>query len=551
MKKHIIFLGLFILLFGFAFRSLIFNISTNLIDWRDYAFVTWVINQNITHLRALDLQNLFNLSAFYPYTNTIFLSDTFISQSIISLPFSFFTKNPVLIFNAVFFITFLLNYLSAYLLFNKIFKNRTLSFVGSIAMIFSPFFFTEIGHFQMQSYWPYLLILCKLFDTDKKYIKDGILIGILISIQFLSSVYLAFFGLVSLSIYFLIQIYKVGNYKITVSKFILIVLTFLLFDGVFIKGYLDARKNFAINRNLSEYIVYSAKITDYLFPRQTGIFYQNAIVEKWQSYNHRPFGEPAIFPGLVLSSLAILGLIKIQKSKKDFSLHFSVEKIDLFFLSLIIVGFLFSLGYPYLPFVKYIPLFDTIRGTSRWSFLLYTGIIYFAVSFLSKIRPGKMLLLLSILLILDVFPVTVATYKNTYISEDDNVLKNICAAQKTVVLEIPVTHFDSGTNIVEGLTYITKRLLATTYNHCTLVNGYSGYDLPSIQKIKDNLIASTQSQDPNGFIITVRSTGANYISINPEVIPEKLYPQLDKIITILTKTGKLKYIGAEVYQVTR
>jgi len=517
MKKHLGYFLIFALVFAFVFRSLLTNITTNLIDWRDYAYVSWVINENINHLRTLDFQNLFNLNAFYPYTNTLFLSDTLITQSLIGIPFSFFTKNPILIFNLTFVTTFFLNYISVYILFNKLFKNSLLAFAGGLAIVFSPFFYTQMGHFQMQNYWPFFLILYLLVkNTSKSYSINEILIGILLAVQFLASVYLTFFTLVAISFFLLIKAFKGLGIKNSAIKLLVIILTFAIIDGVFIKGYMDARKNFAIKRDLGEYLTYSAKVSDYLFPRQNGIFYQNPIIKKWQSYNKHQYGESASFPGFVLCGLAILGIVKLGKSKKDFSLHFSAQPTDIFFLTIMLIGFLFSLGYPYIPFVKYVPFFDTIRGVARWSFLFYLGLTYFSISFLSKIKTKWVLLSILILLIADILPGQFVTFKDSYLNSSDEILRNICSTKKTIVLEVPITHFDAGTNIAEGLTYITKKLLATTYTNCLLVNGYSGYDLPSLLSLKDQFYSNLNSNDPTLLVDLLKKNQVDILRVNTD-----------------------------------
>ncbi|NMC98662.1 MAG: hypothetical protein GYA62_02925, partial [Bacteroidales bacterium] len=233
---HLLGLSLIILI---VFRNLITSLQSNLIDWRDYAYITWVINQNITHLRLLDFANIFNQNAFYPYTNTIFLSDTLFTQSIIGLPFSFISKNPVAIFNSVFIITIFLNSLSSYIFWKNIFHNCTIGFVGSLACVFSPIFFTQLGHFQMLSYWPFFLSLHLAFKSNVFINKKVIFtLGVLLSIQFLASVYLAVFLGVTLFIYFLVH--TLSQKKIRpILSFLIVILIFILLDSLFIKGYLN------------------------------------------------------------------------------------------------------------------------------------------------------------------------------------------------------------------------------------------------------------------------------------------------------------------------
>lgn len=552
MKRHLGFFLLFALIFVFVFGSLLSNIATNLIDWRDYAYVSWVINQNIGHLRALDYQNLFNLNAFYPHTNTLFLSDTLLIQSLIGIPFSFFSKNPVLIFNLIFIITFSLNYISSCLLFNKLFRNSLLAFAASLGTVFSPLFYTQLGHFQMQTSWPFFLILYLLVKNKTKgFSVNEIFIGVLLAIQFLASVYLAFFSVLAISIFLFVKCIKGLGIKNFIIKFVAIFFTFILIDGIFVKGYIDARKNFAVKRDIGEYLTYSAKITDYLFPRQTGIFYQNRIVKKWQSFNKHQFGEPASFPGFMLSGLAILGIIKLRRSKKDFSVHFSTGLIDLFFLGIMAVGFLFSLGYPYIPFVKYVPFFDTIRGVSRWSFLLYTGIAYFAVSFLSKIKTKPIFISVLILLFADILPNGIITVKDSYLTENDEILRNICTTRKTVLLEVPITHFDAGTNVSEGLSYITKRLLATSYNKCQLINGYTGYDLPSILNLKDQFYSSLNNNDPEQLISLLNKNHVEILKINTNELSDQNLRSYKNLYNELIKSKGVTKINHDMFLVNK
>lgn len=550
MKRHVFFLFLFLILFYLVFKHLILNISTNLIDWRDYSYIAWVINQNITHLRNFDFQNLFNLNAFYPYTNTLFLSDTLLTQAIIGLPISYFTNNPVTIFNYIFLTTFILNYLAAYNLFLKIFQKGVIAFIGSVSLIFSAFFYTQIGHFQMQSYWPFLVVIALLLKRDdNKSFKNQVLIGVFISLQFLASVYLAFFSLITVLIFFALKCVTEFKYKANAIKFIVIVLTFLVLDGIFIKGYIDAKKSFDIQRDSGEYLVYSAKITDYIFPRQNGLFYQNKIINKWNSFNKHQSGEPASFPGLTISILALLGMFKFSRTKKGVALFFPTDFKNTFFLIVVGVGFAFSLGYPYLPFVKFIPFFDAVRGTSRWSFLVYFGMVFFALNFLSKIKPRSTVVLLALLLMIDVFPQQIHTFKDSYITANDEVLKGICSTAKIIVLEVPVTHFDAGQNIAEGLSYISKTLLATSYNKCTLVNGYSGYDLPSIQYLKNDVSMAFQDNNSRALYDSVKQSGADLVSINFESLPQSLYPNTEKVLLSLQKSGKLTLVKEGVYQI--
>ena len=65
-KKWLIFFSFFLVLFWFTFRNLLSNLSSNLIDWRDYALENWIVFQNISHFRSPNITNFFDSNAFYP-----------------------------------------------------------------------------------------------------------------------------------------------------------------------------------------------------------------------------------------------------------------------------------------------------------------------------------------------------------------------------------------------------------------------------------------------------------------------------------------------------
>jgi hypothetical protein len=157
----------------------------------------------------------------------------------------------------------------------------------------------------------------------------------------------------------------------------------------------------------------------------------------------------------------------------------------------------------------------------------------------------------TILLFLEIIPLNIPTKNDSYITNQDIKLANICSDTPTVVLEIPVTHFDTNGSITDGLSYITKRLLATNYNNCYLVNGYSGYDLPSIQNIKNNLIFSSIESDEKLFYKTIKNTGADLIVINTNNLNPDLYYNLIPTINKLSVKGQVKLLSDNIYKINK
>src|SRR5258708_1707423 len=97
--QFVLFFTPLLLLTIFIFRSLLFNLSTNLLDWFDYPLMVWTIFQNVEHLRNLSLNGFFNSNIFYPFQGSLLFSDLLLTQSLMALPLSFFFQNKILVFN--------------------------------------------------------------------------------------------------------------------------------------------------------------------------------------------------------------------------------------------------------------------------------------------------------------------------------------------------------------------------------------------------------------------------------------------------------------------
>jgi len=228
-----LYFGLFLLILFFVFRSLIFNLSTNLYSWLDFPYVIWLIYQGIGKISSFNFVNFGVTNAFYPIKDSYFFSDLFLPQAAIAFPISRFINNPILVVNIVLIFTFILNYVSLYLFWGIWFKKSWQRFLASIAFIFSPFFHLQFGHFQMMSYWPLFFSLYFFCKNEKFNLRNILLSGLFLVIQFLSSVYLSVFLIFSLCLKTLLS--TVGRRNIgKIKDFFVLFLVFLVGAGYII-----------------------------------------------------------------------------------------------------------------------------------------------------------------------------------------------------------------------------------------------------------------------------------------------------------------------------
>lgn len=572
-KKFLLYLSFYFVILLFVFRNIILNISTNLLDWRDYAFYIWMMFQNITHITNLDFVNFFETNAFYPHKLTLFFIDTMLPQSLIFLPFYYLTKNLILAFNLTFIITFILNFISLFLFWKLIFKKDLIAFFGSLFIIFSPFFHSELGHFTVMSYWPFFFGLYFLFKSNlNKDKRNYIYIGLFLSTQFLASIYLGIFMMFSILIFYtLIYLFKPINIKSKkiFSSFLIISFVFITTSGIFVKGYIDMKHLYNAKRDIREYIGYSASLSDYLFTTEiNSLFHKSHFMNLWNRFDKNQ-GSHGSFPGFIIFIPAAFALFRISKKDQAISISTEMNREKTFFFLLIILGLLFSLGprlnfngnYAYIPLpyyllLKFIPGMESIRGLVRWNFLFFMGFTYFSLITFTKLtylRYHKYLFVLVFaIFILEYIPFNIQSSKLSYITDDHQILKTLCLKEKQVLLELPVTHLDAASNIREGLQYMTANImLPSTYHGCLLVNGYSGYDLPENFSLASTLNKLIETQQTRKFINQLREKNIDLVKFNPQYFVKELRPYVNLFIDSMATESGVVRLSKDLFKISK
>lgn len=564
----LLFFGPLLLLTIFIFRSLLFNLSTNLFDWFDYPLMVWTIFQNVDHLRSLSFDGFFNSNIFYPFQGTLLFSDLLLPQSLMVLPLTFLSQNKILDFNIVFFVTLVLNLLAVNFFWNKLITDRLIRFFAVLSTAYSPYFFLTFGHFQMISFWPMFFGLAFLFEKNLT-VKKITVVAIFAAIQFLASVYLCIFMLFLIGVWFCLKTLLERNRQsliINIKQLTIFLVVFLALAGPFLYKYIQVKNAYGIVRDYGEYVLYSAHLSDYVFETHYHSLFDNFFpVIKWNQFNQHSIGESAGFPGFVLFGLGVLGLFIYHQNKKKFSLTLPLEFNHLYFLSLSLLGFVFSLGprlsvngfytaipLPYLLPLKLIPLFEPIRANARWSLLFYFGLVYFAVIGLQKL--GKkydlrlLVLLFTILYVIEIIPINKQTESKKYNPVVYKIISNNCFNSGQILLEYPFTQFSKDANILTNLTYKTQMMMASLEHKCQLVNGYSGYTPKDYDRYESQLAVTVENSDEAGFGKLLEQRNVKFFKLNKDY----LYP--DRVVTIekmLKKEAAGILVDDEHYTIAR
>lgn len=525
-KIDVLLVSIICVCIALLFHPLLLDLGSKLVDWFDYPYYVWTIYQNIEHFNSLQFSNFFTTNAFFPLQGTLLFSDLLLPQSALAWVFSWFFSNSILVFNLTFLSTLFLNGAAIYSFWKTIFKQKSLIFIASLFLTFSPFFFSQLSHFQMISYWPTFFVLALLLNKKNSLIQS-IVIGLLLIVQFLASVYLFIFLATAYLIWYVLNF---NHHKLHFLS--LILLTVCL--SPFIKSYLQVRDAYQMSREYGEYVTYSAHATDYIFTPYQTTASTSLLGKKWNQYNNHSVGERAASLGILVSVLVVLGLFSYKNNRQSFSLSFKTTKLNLFFLSLLLGGFLFSLGprlsvngdytsipLPYAVLLKIFPIFEPIRATGRWSFLFYIGATYFAVLGLQKLSEKLSFKAKAIvtILVLVIFALEMIPFGSKYAAKSFSPtvyqnISDICHNGSRVLLEYPLNQTSKGANIATNLSYKTTQLLASLSHGCNLVNGYAGYDPKEYQYLENKLSQALGAGDEALFFGTVKKQGTSLIKLN-------------------------------------
>lgn len=543
MKKTVFYILLILFSILIFWSNILIHLNTHLINWDDEAFIIWVIQNNIEHFVNLDFKNLYETNGMYPFKYSLLFSDSFFTQSIIVMFLSLFTKNIIAQFNLLLIFNHILIFLSSLLFLREIFKKIEPAIISSFFVTYSPFYFTQIGHLHIIFFWPIffsLFFLVKFFDSGSQ--KFLFLSTIFTGIQILSSLYL---GLMSFLINFLFTFILANVSFIKKLKYYLTIVIISIFLATpSILGYYLVSQTYHLKREYSEFLVYSAHLSDYLFPhpKHESILYTSSIFQKLSKLQYHLVGESAAFLGLgpiIFSIFYLFPKIKktVQKPYIHWKVIFEIDKLSLVAILLILMGFIFSLGprlwingqythipLPYNLLLKIFPPLEIIRAVARWYFLIVLGIsIILGLGYLRVERkmPRKnylvrfLPLIALVIFFIEFWSKPFPVFKEEWMNPAYEFLSNnICRNSTEVLLEYPLTYRNWDGDLKKNLRYRSLILLASTQHKCKILSGYTGFEPQPYVEIKQEFDDGFSQKD----IKLINKLKINYIKFNLNAI---------------------------------
>lgn len=541
---------------------LFLNINSFYQDKGDYptnGWFLWYNQYSITTGKIFNQKEYFNSTQFYPFPYSLAYSDHLFVPSLIFTPIFLLTQNLVFSVNAFVILTFILSFITSYILLFSLTKNKYSSIIGATIYTFNPITFAHFpGHLQlMNKYILPLVILFAINFCKKPNLKNGLLFFLFFTLNALTAVYFFVFSTIAVVIIFLTFIFSNNKsflklnfqYLINLFKYSLLGIIFLPILMYFYMPYLDFSKKEGVYRSLSDTILYSAGFSDWIFQNQDSLLYGKVVkyFEKYRVSNEMSelnYSEHTLSVNLIPLFLLILGLIyyirnrnkEIFKEKNTMLLSFTFLLFATFLLSF---GPIFSLGnfqiiLPYYFLYENTDFFKSVRAPSRIQFIFYLPFIVFVslglnylFAYISKNKKIYVFLFILLLIILENIHIRSFEEISKVMTDYKYIQTPIFSyLQNKVIFHIPSYSND--------YTKEAKYLNWNTLTRGKILSGYSGYFPADSAMLLNNLQAEVNEKS----IDTLKALEVDYILIHKKDISIK---ELRKLLRIedLVKRGKI------------
>jgi hypothetical protein len=299
-------------------------------DFGDPLLNAWILAWDTSHLG----RGWWNAQIYYPHPLALAYSEHLLPQALVIWPVQAIANNPLLSYNLAFLATFVLSGLGMYLFVREITSSRAAAFVAGAAYAFAPYRVTSMPHLQvLSSQWmPFALYgFRRYFRSHAEHAEHAEKTMAVRVPRFLSGTSWALVGAAA----WLVQNLSCGYYLLFFSPVLLAYLAWELttrslwtskrillilggacivvsaLTGAFAVPYLELRALGFSPRSLEETMKFSADTYAY-FTADPNLWFWGSYLQAW------PQAEGALFPGLVIVALALVGAVMAPRAQTPF-----------------------------------------------------------------------------------------------------------------------------------------------------------------------------------------------------------------------------------------
>jgi len=426
---------------------------------QDVYFNMWRLRW-IAHALATAPAHLFDGNIFYPEKDTLAYSDAMLVEGVLAAPLS--ALSPVLVHTVMLLAPIALSGVTMFALARDLTGSRGGGLIAGTAFAFAPYRFDHLMHMELQwTVWMPLafLALHRMLDTGRA--RHGVAAGAWVALQMLSCIYYGIFlsGLLAAAGVLLLIAHRGPAARRALPPLAagaaIAVAVSLLYAGPY-------RRVHAIvgDRPIEEVHAFSAQPANYLVTPEGNWLYGNP---------GRPGrGERRLFPGAVVTLLALAGLLLRQPSSTQ-----------VVYLLLLVAAFDLSLGFSgvvYPVLYTALPVLRGLRALGRAGIfvVMFLAVLaahgYAAAMHASRfaVRASVCAALVGAMLIEYATALPLVPYPGAA----PPIYAALAKMPRGVVAELPVGT-DTGRDLEGRYEYLS------TFHWFPIVNGYSGNLPPS------------------------------------------------------------------------
>lgn len=327
----------------------------------------------VQHALVTDPLNLYNANQFSPSMHVLAFSEAMIPQALMAWPIWLVTHDALLSHNLLVLLTYPLCATAMYALCRGLGAVRGGAFVAGLCYAFAPFRLDNASHLQVLSMqWMPLAILAIIRFVQRPSWWRGVAVTLTLALSSLSSLYfLVMFG-TGLAVFLLVE--TIWQRRAFLSRTGIglggaLVATALILVPFSIP-YLQMQHEQAITRPIGEASFNAAHAWSYLTVMPGSLLWQHVLPLAGR-------GPSALFPGLLLTLLAAVGLVRVRRPWLPG------------IASLGVVGFVLSFGptlgddqhgipLPYRVLYTHVFGYQGLRGPDRFTVLVLLALCVYA-----------------------------------------------------------------------------------------------------------------------------------------------------------------------------